>query len=260
MTVSNLQESKDERWRGILLNQVHKVLEARDLTHSHGISQQAKAEADKWLQNFMAWNQEQLQVIQGIKAAKGGVVIVMGPAGTGKTLLQMALAIYFEKLGFHILALSPANSNANQLASALHKLDSTRFLRLYPSSRDHDVQNMAEDQRFHDDERRLPQPELMFTIDELTRGDGLFHKYGVVEAVINAAIQEKLILDRPLRSEGSNVGPNVNAWEILREFIERYKGNDLANDPDDPDKYKYTHEQYRLAYLTCKGTGFRQLK
>lgn len=94
-TISDLQEKKNKRWRAVLLNQLHDALEAQDLTQNHGVSQHLKAEADEWLMNFMVWNQEQLGVIRGIKAAQGGFVIVMGPAGTGKTLLQLALACYF---------------------------------------------------------------------------------------------------------------------------------------------------------------------
>lgn len=246
-TIGELQEKRNRRWRGILLNQIHNVLEVKDLTHGHGISKEAKSEADKWLKDFMAWNQEQIAVIDGIKLAKGGLVIVMGPAGTGKTLLQMALAIYFHKLGFHILALSPANSNADHLASALNEL--VPYLRLYPSSRDHNLAGAAGIEAWHEKTNKsLPPSELLFAIDELERGHGLSQKYGVVEAVLRAAAARSLVLDRPLRSNGTIIGSPVNAWDILREFVEKYKSGSLMDG-----KAIYTREQHKLAYSSCKG-------
>lgn len=159
----------------------------------------------------------------------------------------MALAIYFYKLGFHILALSPANSNANHLAAALNQL--VPFLRLYPSSRDHNLDDLKEGKTWHDDGvKTMPPTELLFTIDELEKGHDLSQKYGVVEAVLTAAAERTLALDSPLRVNGTAIGQNVNAWDILREFLEKYKSSTLYDRLG-----TYTHEQYKLAYSSCKG-------
>lgn len=153
-----------------------------------------------------------------------------------------------RRLGFHILALSPANSNCNQLASTLDSM--VPFHRLYPSSRDHDLEKMTPE-AFHED-KALPQSELLFALDELERGRGLFQKYGVVEAVISAAAEGCLSLDKSLRHNGAAWGDKVNAWDILREFIRKYKDGTLQ----DGSKGKYNRTQWKLAYLACKGMHF----
>ena len=75
-TVKQLQLQRNARWHGILLNQVHDVLKVVDMTDS--TDPIARREADAWLLNWMEWNAEQLKVIKGIRAAKGGMIVVMG--------------------------------------------------------------------------------------------------------------------------------------------------------------------------------------
>lgn len=259
-TVAQLQSEQSERWHPVVLNQEHSALKPHDMTEGHGVSAQAKIAAEKWLMNFMSWNKEQLEVIEGIKNAKGGLSIVVGPAGTGKTLLQQALAIYFHKLGYHIITSSPANSNANHLAAETKKLKErspdladVNFLRLFPGSRDHNVETMTESQAAHrqvghEKGHALPLNEFLLAIDELDTEDGMTHDYGVVESVVLAALNRTMVLDRPMRLGGLDVGPRVNAWDVLREFIDRYRKNSLHDKQG-----RYTDEQYRAAYLQCKG-------
>lgn len=227
-TVSELQKKRNKRWLGVLLNQTHDIFKSCDLTEDHNVSEEAKAAADRWLETWMSWNAEQLSAIRGIRRAKNGLVVIMGPAGTGKTLLQQALAIYFYKLGFHILALSPANSNADALASAMWNLIAdypdlagVAFLRLYPGSRDHAVEAMtgmqaSNRQVGHESGNALPLSELKVAIDELAREQSLARPYGVVD--------------------------------IIREFIEKYKNGTL-----DDGLGNYTADQYRMAYIQTKG-------
>lgn len=74
----------NQRWHRILLNQLHEAIEGIDMTEGAGISKKEKDEADRQLLNFMAWNAEQLKVIEGIRRAPDGMLVVLGPAGTGK--------------------------------------------------------------------------------------------------------------------------------------------------------------------------------
>lgn len=111
---------------------------------------------------------------------------------------------------------------------------------------------MTDADSWHEQRKARPLPELMFTIDELERGQGMSRRCGVVEAVITAASDGHLALDRCLRNDGVAVGEPVNAWELLRDFIEKYKSGTLE---DDDDPRKWTPEQHRLAYLACKGTS-----
>lgn len=259
-TIARLQRSESQRWHAILLNQAHDAIPEIDLTINNHIPAHTKAKADAWLRSWMAWNAEQLQVIEGIKRAKGGAIIVMGPAGTGKTLLQQALAIYFWMLGYHVLALAPANSNADHIARQMdvvqlrdQGLHDLRFCRLYPSSRDGGLEKLTEKQAVdmrmgQKDSEVLSFAELLVALEERRNRGSFSRAYGVVEIVIRMAEQHRFELNRRLRDESNRVfGDKVNAWDILREFIAAYK--DGTFDPQEPDIVL----RYRRAYQACKG-------
>ena len=89
--------------------------------------------------------------------------------------MQRALAIYFYFLGFHILALAPANDNANKMTRDMLSTKNlpvdVDFLRLYPGSRDLAIAEMTDDQRSrlivgHEDGSSLPFPELLIALDD----------------------------------------------------------------------------------------------
>lgn len=252
-TVAQLQEKRNTRWTDILLNQAHDAIPDIDLTEHQDPT--AALEAYLWLRNWMEWNAEQMQVIQGIKKAKGGVLIVMGPAGTGKTLLQEALAIFFYKLGFHILALAPANSNANHLAKQMHKIAEdvqVELRRLYPSSKEMGVEKVNERQTA---ERKagyqagssLSFSELLIALEELDHRGFFNNPYGVVEQVIDIAENHKLELFRRLKDEHGSAKDIENVWEVLRGFIASYRAGTF-----DPRKTGEAR-RFRMAYTACKG-------
>ncbi|KAK4548272.1 hypothetical protein LTR36_010142 [Oleoguttula mirabilis] len=259
-TVARLQREDSKKWHGGLLNQAHDLIPDVDLTSDARISAEIKANADAWLHRWMDWNAEQLRVIDGIKKAKGGAVIVMGPAGTGKTLLQQALAIYFWKLGYHVLALAPANSNADHLAKELdivrardQELQDLKFCRLYPGSRDFGLQLLEERQAVKErvggeGMSGLSFHEFLVALEEL-KNTGWFNRpYGVVEIVVRMALLRKLKLKKRLRDDrDKECGAAVDSWEILREFIQAYQTKTF-----DPRK-KDVVLNYRRAYQACKG-------
>lgn len=219
-TVMQLQMPKNKRWHDLLLNQVHDAIPEIDLTESAQVS---RPEADQWLLNFMVWNQEQLQVIKGIKTAKGGVVIVMGPAGCGKSLLQKALAVYFWLLGFHILNLAPANSNVDHAVLQLAKIKANdlpggaalKFMRIYPSIRDYAPPGSdgGDDEARSNHDKMLPFYDLLTALDEEDAVKGTAKEHGLVQAVIHAARHNTHKLTRRLRNDAGKVmGGQVNAW------------------------------------------------
>ena len=75
-----------------------------------------------------------MEALKLIRNSQGGMVLIMGVAGTGKTLLQEALLNFFYEIGLHVLCLAPANSNVddftNRMAAALPDV---RRRRLYPA-------------------------------------------------------------------------------------------------------------------------------
>ena len=73
-----------------------------------------------------------------------------------------------------------------------------------------------------------------------------FLSLGVVEEVINAADEQKLKLFKRVRKEnGKSLPDDVDAWDILREFVQKYRERKVD--------WAGNFEQYRLAYLACKG-------
>ncbi|KAK5119587.1 hypothetical protein LTR85_007416 [Meristemomyces frigidus] len=260
-TVARLQRQDSRRWHAILLNQAHDLIPDVDLSVvDASVSAEVKAKADAWLLHWMDWNAEQLQVINGIKKTKGGAVVVMGPAGTGKTLLQQALAIYFWKLGYHILVLAPANSNADHLAKQLdvvrardEALQDLKFCRLYPGSRDFGFELLEERQAVKDrvggsENGVLSFHEFLVALEEFKNSDWFNRPYGVVEIVVRMALLRKFELKQRLRDERNVAyGVAVDSWAILRDFIEAYQKGTF--DPHGKDVVL----RYRRAYQACKG-------
>ena len=224
-----------------------------------------KRVADEWLLDFITWNEEQLSVIRGIKAAKGGVVVVMGPAGTGKTLLQQALSIYFYLLGFHVLALAPANSNVDQLATQLDKIkkkdvlptgSELKFIRMYPSVRDYSPKEDADGSAIGpvQGKRSLVQfYDLLSAFDEVEDDRGTAREHGLAQAVFHATEHQTHTLNRRLRGDsGKVVGESVNAWKILREFLLKWMAGGMERDELVSGNNHEAMERYRLAYKQCR--------
>ncbi|KAK1810468.1 hypothetical protein LTR12_015158 [Friedmanniomyces endolithicus] len=266
-TVAQLQLPENRRWHGILLNQVHNAIDIIDLTQPKEaeatIAPHVRRQADAWLKNWMTWNEEQVAVIEGIRVAKGGTILVMGPAGTGKTLLQEALSIYFYLLGFHVLALAPANSNVDHLAVQLGRIEervkfpsALKFMRMYPSVRDFipkEDGDATELDPIPAKHSLVQFYDLLSAIDDRETDKQTARKYGLAQAVLHAAENHTHVLKRCLRSSTGNArGDVVNAWDLLREFIAKWShgGTDresLRSGCDDQ-----IMAQYRMAYAQCR--------
>ena len=63
------------------------------------------------LRTCKPWNEEQLQVMDGLKHVKGSMSIVLGPAGSGKTTLNRAISLSYWCLGFLILQSRPQTAS-----------------------------------------------------------------------------------------------------------------------------------------------------
>lgn len=50
------------------------------------------------LLKYKKWNAEQKEALHFVRNSQGGMVLIMGSAGTNKTLLQEALTKFFAKL------------------------------------------------------------------------------------------------------------------------------------------------------------------
>jgi hypothetical protein len=161
-------------------------------------------------------------------------------------------------LGYHILALAPANDNVNKLAKDLTQVKAElpwidlNFNRLFPSSRDVPVDAMSAKQAKyrkvgHDGGSVLPFDELLNKLDEDPETKGAHREYGIVESVIRVAEEGTLELRRTLNAGAGHPNQEVNTWDVLRELIEEYRTETL----DKTDHHRM--ETFRKAYLACKG-------
>ncbi|KAI7478687.1 hypothetical protein KC357_g4295 [Hortaea werneckii] len=203
--------------------------------YSTAVSKEEKDEAYKQLVDFMEWNAEQLKVIEGIRKAPDGMLVVLGPAGTGKTSLQEALAIYFWRLGYHVLALAPANSNADHLTRLMLKkaVKGLRCHRLYPSSRDLGLDKMdkgqAEFRRVgHQNGNATGSHEFFFLLARLEEHKNektTARDCGVEQAVYDEALKGKLSLMKCLTTLDADEDDyirevdEVDVWKVVRDGI-----------------------------------------
>ncbi|RMY04793.1 hypothetical protein D0868_06756 [Hortaea werneckii] len=223
----------NQRWHRILLNQQHDAIVEVDMTKDADVSEKEGEEAYRQLVKFMPWNAEQMKVIEGIRKAPDGMQIVLGPAGTGKTSLQEALAAYFWRLGYHVLALAPANSNADHLTRLMLKeaVKGLRCHRLYPSSRDLGLDKMEKGQAEH---RRVGHQNgnatgshefffLLARLDEHKNEKTTARDCGVEQAVIDEALKGELSLMRRLERRDpvqDDDRGKVDIWKVVRDGID----------------------------------------
>ncbi|RMY58384.1 hypothetical protein D0863_12283 [Hortaea werneckii] len=276
----------NQRWHRILLNQQHDAIADVDMTKDADISEEEEKEAYNQLVNFMPWNAEQMEVIEGIRKAPDGMQIVLGPAGTGKTSLQEALATYFWRLGYHVLALAPANSNADHLTRLMLKqaVEGLRCHRLYPSSRDLGLDKMEKGQAEHlkvghQDGNATGSHEFFFLLagmEEHRNEKATARDCGVEQAVYDEALTGELSLMKCLRpldpdEDKSNDGldEEVDVWEVVRDGIHELRDIQKHNEevhrsnaklePGDKDRQPLkklsSSKKARMdeAYVWCKG-------
>ncbi|KAI7278585.1 hypothetical protein KC345_g5885 [Hortaea werneckii] len=272
----------NQRWHRVLLNQQHDVIAKVDMTEDADISEKEEEEAYKQLVNFMPWNAEQMEVIEGIRKAPDGMQVVLGPAGTGKTSLQEALATYFWRLGYHVLALAPANSNADHLTRLMLKqaVEGLRCHRLYPSSRDLGLDKMEEGQAEHrkvghQGGNATSSHEFFFLLarmEEHKNEKATARDCGVEQAVIDEALKGELSLMKRLETRNPDEDDDrgkVDIWKVVRhgmdELVDIKKHTEKARrfnadrKPGDGDRMLLKEmpgiRKARLteAYSLCKG-------
>lgn len=145
MTAMNLEQAHS--WHEIILNQRHDQLTRVDLATSRlgpaiitdlntsqpdstsvmpDLAEEAVTvgveQALEWMLNWRNWNPEQLQALHSIRQAVGRIVLITGPAGTGKTLILQAICVFFYLMDMHVLVLAPANSNCADFMRKLVQL------------------------------------------------------------------------------------------------------------------------------------------
>ena len=255
-TLDQLQ--KNSRWDDILLNQSYDGLLEVDTTEKSEVSAADKHALDQALRSCKPWTPEQMAVIDNITQTAGGLTLVMGPEGTGKTSLQRALSLYYWCLGFHILSLGPANEACNHAVATMGMeqlraefpgftpyLSDFRALRLFPGARDIKLESMTEDQaanRFvgHKDGGVVSFNDLLIALDEKEKIGGTVHEFGVVQTMIRLAEEDDLAAHGLAKKTNTMV-----AWYFLKEVIQMHKDKSLDLEEEE-------QKEYGMCFQLCK--------
>lgn len=196
-----------------------------------------------------------MAAIESLRASRGGLSLIMGPAGTGKTLVQLAMAVFAHEIGFHVLAVAPANSNADHFARLLGDFAEKLGIRLYPSSRDLDLRDMNPQQASsrqvgHTDGAAADVYDLINVLSELGKERTRLanaREYDVQHAVIRAADAGQEHLMRRLRNSRTGaIGNTVDIWEVFRECLEKVRSSEDVLKEEDMDLLSSN-------YAACKG-------
>lgn len=181
--------------------------------------------------------------------------------GTGKTLLQQALAIYFYKLGYSILALAPANSNTDHMARDMYsyqiEIPDLKISRLYPSTRTYTAvegarRNNVRSRLHQSADKVLSYSELLVAVEELDEHGSLGRPFGCVEQLLVAALDGGMNVEMEVRDSHSKArGSCCNAWDVVGELIASHRSGTLG---------KSINETYRLAYARCKADWLRRTR
>ncbi|KAI7476554.1 hypothetical protein KC351_g9390 [Hortaea werneckii] len=261
---------ENQRWHANLLNQRHTLVPKVDIATYHTSSIKASPAREEELKRietafdrllkYQDWNAEQMEALNLVRNSQGGMVLIMGIAGTGKTLIQEALTKFFYEIGLHILCLAPANSNVdyftNRMAAVLPEVG---LKRLYPAKYEYGKKSMRspEEALEKDNQERV---EYDILVDHMNRKINLkagTRQHGFQAAVMETAVQGtkngSLKIHHWNRHQHKHFKGGVDAWAELQEMIQRI--DDEAFDWDSEDdrrklRHCYKHCYHHLIALT----------
>ncbi|GAB1735355.1 hypothetical protein NU219Hw_g2991t1 [Hortaea werneckii] len=268
---SLLKENK--RWHANLLNQRHTLVPKVDIATYHTSSINAGPALDREMKmidaafdrllKYKSWNAEQKEALHFVRNSQGGMVLIMGSAGTGKTLLQEALTKFFYEIGLHVLCLAPANSNVDDYTNRMSAdFPEVGLKRLYPAEYDHTRRSMHEPtngpmdgQTKHKHERA----EFDILVDRMNRKmnfQGEARQHGFQAAVMETAVQGSKngsLKIHHRNRQRQHLEDEVDAWSELQGMIQRIDNESFDWDNDN-DRRKlnqcYRHCYHHLIALT----------
>lgn len=259
-TAKRILSSDTLRWHPIILNQCYSGLPRVDLvtgrtndpegTQLDGVFQE---EFERMMKS-RDWNPEQIRALESIRRAPGGIVMISGPAGTGKTEVAQAISELLYQTECHVIALAPQNANCANWMRKLHRgHPKINALRIFPASTEIELKNVDESRA------KFAQPGhvgrastdlidfdiLIAELDAKQKYTG--RDFGLQAKVFAAALRGKSKLRGYLRGTGgAPTGSQVDLWGVLRDCIEKSKAG----------KFDWKDESavraYNQSYKACK--------
>lgn len=241
-TVVNLRQEDARPWHRLILNQDH-THEKVDLGMKRAPEVEAPIEAEveeayQRVLNLRKWNVEQLQALQSIRAAVSGIVLITGPAGTGKTLVLQAICVFLYHIGLHVLVLAPANSNcADFMEKLAHHFPDVSGTRVLPSSVDSTVHKVRDAQEASHAEFEMARA------DVLPSDKGSIPKHGLPVQVLEAARKGKYQGEVHALIAGQD---GTDVWKALEKCVLECDAGTFNW------KNKHDIEVYQQSYNACK--------
>ncbi|KAI7231025.1 hypothetical protein KC330_g6638 [Hortaea werneckii] len=139
-------------WKPVILNQLHdSIVKFNIFTNRLTADAEVKAVRASYddlkmlnVEGGIQWTDRQRAAFDLVANAPNKLAIITGPAGTGKTLMQLKMVQLAYQKGFHVICLSPTNSTADRFATQLAESfvkdegfhqDTQPVTRAYPSNR-----------------------------------------------------------------------------------------------------------------------------
>lgn len=265
-TANQIMSSNTNRWHPVILNQLHSGLKTVDLAvgHGHGSDDSSLEtrieEGYQWLMQYCRWNVEQVEALKRIRNAVGGIILICGPAGCGKTLVQQAICVFLYRLGIHVLALSPANSNCTDFIRKLHEnFPDVNGLRVFPASTEIKLKDINEGRAMHDERGHIDGHSTSLIDFEMIRAEvesqnnkyNMCRDFGLQAQVLEAARGGMYTLEGHLKDkEGKRMEPKVDLWAVLRRCIQDCDtGNFNWSDLTSVLAYKESYKQCKGHYI-----------
>ncbi|KAI7266628.1 hypothetical protein KC343_g4392 [Hortaea werneckii] len=261
---------ENQRWHANLLNQRHTLVPKIDIATYHTSSIDAGRALNKEMKmidaafdrllKYKDWNAEQKEALHFVRNSQGGMVLIMGSAGTGKTLIQEALTKFFYEIGLHVLCLAPANSNVddftNRMAAVLPEVG---LKRLHPAKYEYGMDSMrSPEEALEKDNQESVEFDIL--VDHMNRKINLkaeARQHGFRAAVMETAIQGtkngSLKIHHWNRHRHKHLKDGVDAWAELQEMIQRIDNEAFDWDSEDNRRklrHCYTHCYHHLIALT----------
>ncbi|KAK4499399.1 hypothetical protein PRZ48_009913 [Zasmidium cellare] len=281
-TAVNLQHPDASRWHQVILNQSHQHpvidLATKRAAEIPEPVEAAVQEAFHKMLTWRDWNEEQLAALHSVRSTLGGIMLITGPAGTGKTLILQAITAFLYAVGLHVLVLCPANSNANDFMRKLKEhFPQIPATRVYPSSKDFSAEKIMKEKRSEEQvECTMPDTENDTKAEavvedsnadvvdvlglEMIRADlkSTADKYADEESSLPAQVLRAAREGKYSLKQGSG---EVDIWYELRQCIEKSDSGEFnwldKNSVKTYDKYYQACKAHyvSLQTLLCTTTG-----